>query len=269
MCYNQNVMKRFIVIILALFAVLINTLAFDYAYAAQSFTKKEISVVTKDGFNIKANLSYPKDKKIKEFKTVVFLHSLGYNSQWWGNLPTDFLNKGYAVLTIDLRGHGASVYNSKLAKTSYKNLTNNAFKKYPDDVVRVIDFIKEEYPKRTFFNDWAIVGSDIGASAGIIAADRLNTKPKTIIILSPVVQARGLYIPVSIAQLDGVDFLSISSASDSASVEAEKYLKKFAQNEFVTYTSQAKSSGPVMLKNDPELNGIIVEWTEQYLNPQK
>ena len=116
-----------------------------------------------------------------------------------------------------------------------------------------------------FFDEWVLIGSDIGASAGIIAADKVDFKPKTIVLLSPIVNTRGLYIPVSIAQLDNVDFLSISCANDSTSLEAEKYLKKFAQKEFVTYTSKTQSTGMIILKNDPEVIPIITEWINQYL----
>lgn len=254
-------MKRFTLLILTLFLLFLNT----SVQAAQNYTKKEIAAVSVDGFNIKGTLTYPKDKTKKEFKTVVLLHSLGYSSQWWENLPSLLLDKGYAVLAIDLRGHGASVYNSKLSKVSWKSLTNTAYSKYPDDVISVINKVKEENTKKVFFNDWAIIGSDIGASAGIIAADKIKNKPKTIVMLSPVVKTRNLYIPVSIAQLDNVDFLSISGANDSASLDAEKYLKKFAQKEFLTYTSTANSTGMVLLKNDTELSSIIAEWVSQYL----
>ena len=255
-------MKRFTFVILAFFLFLINT----SVYGAQSITQKNISVTASDGFNIKGTLTYPKIKNKKDYRTVVLLHSHGTDSGWWGNIPNDLLENGYAVLTIDLRGHGASVYNPKLIKTSWKSLTNNAYKKYPNDVVQVIKHIEEEFPRMNFFESWAIIGSDIGGSAGVIAADKLDSKPRTIVLLSPVVQTRGLYIPVSIAQLSNVDFLSISSVDDPASLEAEKYLKKFAQNEFSIYTSPAKSSGMVILKNDPEIPSIIMEWIKQYLN---
>lgn len=254
-------MKRFILLILALFFILTN----NPVIAAQNYQKKELSVVTNDGFNIAATLTYPKIKNKKEYKTVILLHSHGTNSGWWENLPNKLLEKNYAVLTIDLRGHGKSVYNQKLLKVSWKNLTNNAYRKYPDDVLKVIKHIGEELHRTEFFKEYAIVGSDIGGSAGIIASDRMEIKPKTIVLLSPVVQTHGLYIPVSIAQLDNVDFLSISSSGDSASLEAEKYLKKFAQNEFSTYTSTSETSGMVLLKNDPEIIPIITEWISQYL----
>ena len=255
-------MKRILVIILTLFLMFINT----FAEAASNYVKKEIKAVAKDGFNIEGVLTYPKVKTQKEFPTVILLHSLGYNSQWWEDLPNNLLEKGYAVLTIDLRGHGASVYNSKLTKNSWKNMKNSAFAKYPEDVLAVINKVKEENAKRIFFNNWAIVGADIGASTGVLVSDLMSVYPKTIVMISPVVKAKGLYIPVSMAHLDGVDFLSISGTDDIMAKDAERYLIKFAQDEFATFTSDSKTTGMMMLKNDPGLSKMISEWISEYLN---
>lgn len=255
-------MKRIILFILTLFLILINT----EAQAAQNITRKEIKAVASDGFNIKATLSYPKNSKQKEYSTVVLLHSLGYNSGWWGELPKDLLDKGYAVLAIDLRGHGGSVYNSKLARVSWKSLKNTAYAKYPDDIIQVIKTVKDENTKKTFFNNWAIVGSDIGASAGVIAADKYPVNPKTIVMISPVVKTKGLDIPVNIAHLDKVDFLSVTGTGETASKDSEAYLRKFAQEEFMSFQSESKTSGMLMLKNDPDLPKMIAEWISEYLN---
>ena len=167
-------MKR-IILILTLFLLLINTIA----NAATNTVFKEITATSVDGFTMKGYLEYPKIKNQKEFPTVVLLHSIGYSSDWWCNLPQDLLNQGYAVLKIDLRGHGKSVYNSKLLRTSWSSMTNNAFAKYPDDLIKVIEQVKSENTKKVFFNNWAIVGSDIGASTAIIVADKISYKPKT------------------------------------------------------------------------------------------
>ena len=255
-------MKRIIITILTLFLFFINT----SAQAAQQLMKKEIKAVAKDGFNINATLTYPKIKNQKEFPTVILLHSLGYNSQWWGDLPKELLNKGYAVLTIDLRGHGESVYNKKLAKTSWKSLKNTAYAKYPSDVIAVMEAINSENTRRFFFNNWAIVGADIGASTGVLAADSYSVKPKTIVMISPVVRTKGLYIPVSIAHLEQTDFLAITGTDDFSSLEAEKYLSRFAQSEFMSFISDSKTTGMLMLKNDPSLAKMIAEWIFEYLN---
>ena len=251
-------MKR-IILILTFFLLLLNPVL------AASVVKKDISVQSVDGFSIKAVLEYPKVKKQKEFSTVVLLHSLGYSSEWWETLPDELLESGYAVLRIDLRGHGRSVYNSKLVRTSWKSMTNSAYAKYPDDVVKVIDYVKSENTKKIFFNNYAIVGADIGASTAVLAADKISYKPKTIVMLSPVVKTKGLFIPVKMANLSNIDILAISGTDDVSGAESAEYLKKFAQAAFMTYTSEAKSTGMIMLKNDTSLAKIITSWIKEYL----
>ena len=252
-------MRRFI-IILTFFIMFLNC---NNVFGA-GFVTKDYKVVTKDKFTIVATLKYPKIKGKKDFATVVLLHSIGYSSEWWGDLPEELLNKGYAVLMIDLRGHGKSVYNSKLVRTSWSSLKKSAFAKYPDDVITVIDYVKKEN-KRTFFNNWAFVGSDIGASAAIIAANKMSYKPKTIVILSPVVDAKGIYVPVSLAELNNIDIFSITGKSDVQSKKNEAYLKKFAQSTFAEYTSSSARTGMIMIKHDEMLSRIIRAWLDEYI----
>jgi len=250
-------MKR-LLFILSLFLFLINP-----AFSASS-VNKELTVQSVDNFTIKATLSYPKVKGKKEFPTIVLLHSLGYSSAWWENLPQELIDDGYAVLNIDLRGHGKSVYNSKLVRTSWKNMTNSAYAKYPDDVIKVIEYVKAENPKKVFFNNWAIVGSDIGASTAILTADKISYKPKTLVLLSPVIKTKGLYVPVKLANLN-IDIFSIAGTDDVSGQNAQKYLQKFAQKEFAEYTSDSRSTGMLMLKNDKSLAKVIVCWIKEYI----
>lgn len=258
MCYNISCMKR-IILILTLFLLILNPCFADVT------VKKDIAAISGDGFNIKAELEYPKVKGQKEFSTVVLLHSLGYSSAWWETLPQSLLDKGYAVLKIDLRGHGKSIYNAKLSRVSWKDITKAAYAKYPDDVISVIEQVKSENSKIDFFNKWAIVGSDIGASSAVLASEKMANKPATIVMLSPGVNIRDLYIPVKLAHLNKVDIFSISGTNDFAGKEAEEYLRKFAQSTFATYTSEAKCTGMLMLKNDKSLAKIITSWLETYL----
>ncbi len=253
-------MKRLILII-TLFTLLLNC---AYASAVKTVTK-DYKVVTADKFTMTAKLEYPKIKGVSNYKTVVLLHSLGYNSEWWGTLPQELLDKGYAVLSIDLRGHGNSVYNSKLVRISWTSMKNNAYKKYPSDVIKVLDYVKNEN-KRTFFNDWAIVGSDLGAVTAIHVVNKIQYKPKTVVMLSPLVEAKGIYAPVKLAEISNIDFLSISGKTDVGSYRANEYLKKFAQSTYAEYTSESKSTGMLMFKNDETLAKVITGWISQYLN---
>ena len=143
-------------------------------------------------------------------------------------------------------------------------LTNKAYAKYPQDVIDVINAVKDDNTKTEFFKDWAIVGCDIGASAGVLAADKLPQKPRTIVMISPVAKAKGLYIPVSLAQLDSTDFLVIVGNGDTNSQTSAEYLKKFAQSIFSVVYSESKTSGNLMFKNDPKVVILIREWLEMY-----
>ena len=248
------------IIILTLFLSVLNC-----CFAADIKTvTKDYKITTKDKFTIAATLEYPKIKEKTNFSTVVLLHSLGYNSTWWETLPDELLKDGFAVLKIDLRGHGNSIYNSKLVRVSWSSLTNKAYAKYPDDVISVINYIKNEN-KRTFFDKWAIVGSDIGASTAVIVANKIENKPKTIVMLSPIIRTRGLYIPVHLAELDNIDILSVTGQTDINSKQANEYLKKFSQSTFAEYTSISKSIGMLMLKNDDTLSNVISAWVYEYL----
>ncbi len=253
-------MKR-LIIILTLFALFLNSVN---AEKAKNISSKEYKVVSNDGFGITATLEYPKIKEKKEFQTVVLLHSLGYNSEWWESVPTDLLDSGYAVVKIDLRGHGKSVYSNNLNKVSWKNMTNKAYMKYPDDVINVIDYIKNEN-KRVFFNNWAIIGSDIGAATSILVANKIPYKPKTIVMLSPIVKAKGLYVPVKLAELNNIDIVSITGKTDVNGIKSNEYLKKFAQSTYAEYTSESQSTGMLLLKQDKTLSKFILSWIAQYL----
>ena len=252
-------MKRLIIILTLVISFLNNC----SAEAAKNVTK-DYKVVTNDGFSINAVLQYPKIKDKNNYSTVVLLHSLGYSSEWWENLPNELLNNGYAVLLIDLRGHGKSIYNSKLIKTSWMNLKNNAYKKYPNDVLTVIDYVKKEN-KRIFFDNWAIVGADIGAATGILTANAINYKPATIVMLSPVVETKSLYVPVKLAELNNIDILAIVGKKDINGVKTNKYLEKFAQSAYAVYTSDSLLTGMLMLKSDKSLDNVITAWIKQYL----
>lgn len=254
-------MKRFLFILaFFLFFTSVNV------FSAPAVMHKDVSVQSIDGFNIKATFDYPKIKNKKNYSTVILLHSLGYSSQWWETLPQELLKNGYAVLNIDLRGHGESVYNKQLVRTSWKNLTNSAYAKYPDDVIKVIEHITTENTKKHFFENYAIVGADIGSNTAILVAEKMKIRPKTIVMLSPTIDMKGLYIPVKLAHLENVDILSISGTDDNSSEEVQKYLEKFAQSTFVTYKSESKSIGVLLLKNDKPLSKIITSWINGYLN---
>ena len=71
-----------------------------------------------------------------------------------GNLSEyeELLKRNYAVLMIDFRGHGYSTKDEKFRVTSWTYYSDKTFKKYPSDVIDVINQVKKSVKKVTFNN---------------------------------------------------------------------------------------------------------------------
>jgi len=221
--------------------------------------QKEIEVETKDGYTIKATLSYEKIKDKNKYPTIVLLHSLGYSSGNWGTLIPELNNAGYAVIAIDLRGHGKSVYNSKLQIKSWIYFTPKAYQKFPSDVIAILKQAQVQ-SKKVDFTNWGIVGADIGANTAILTAKEFPHKPKAMILISPSMNFKGLYVPIAMTEIGTMPILSMVSKQDDYSIQEQKKLSKFAQGAFYAQNYPKGGMGMMMLKANPSMTKDIVSW---------
>ena len=156
-------------------------------------TKHKIEFTTKDKFILVGDLYLTDEPTNKPL--VVLLHSFSMNAQVWKNLAQDLRIKGFNVLCMDLRGHGRSVYNEQLKLKSRFYFKNDVWQKLPKDVVESVKYIKSNYPKINC-DDIIIAGADIGASAAANASLSFKKTPKRIILISPMLEFKGITMPV-------------------------------------------------------------------------
>ena len=264
-------MKKFLVIVLTI----VFMFSVQTVFAAQSkttkakklYTEREFSVQTRDGHLIRSYLSYPKTK-MKGYPTIIMLHALGYNSTYWIALQEKYNAKGYAVLRIDLRGHGKSVYDKSFHQRSWRNFKNKDFEQYPNDVIQTIQFIEKQTKKPSFVN-YAIVGSDIGANTAVIVARKMNIKHRALVLLAPSMEFKGLYIPVVLTEIGKTPILALASKTDKYYKDQQVRLARFAQGTFDVANADSGNSGMLILKQHPEFQNAIVTWTEQYFKNAK
>lgn len=222
-----------------------------------------IEVHTKDLRIIKATLTYNKIDGLKRYPTVVLLHSIGYSSKDWSSLIKDLNNAGYAVLAIDLRGHGESIYNTSLKKKPWIYFTEKTFQRIPSDVIAIIE--QTDKQTRVISPDrMAIVGADVGANAAIFVAKDLKKKPRTLVLISPTTKFKGLYTPIALAEMGYVPILAIASNKDRYCLQEEVKLAKFAQGGFYAKNYPQGGMGMVMLKVNPSMSMDIVHWIMKY-----
>lgn len=249
-------MKKFLILIISLLLAATSSFAADVKKNKVGYFT--ITYETKDNFVIKSKLFYPQQKQAV-YPVVVMLHSIGYSSEYWEKLTKDFVNNGVAVMLVDLRGHGQSVYDSNFKLRYWKNYTEKTFAKYPSDIHEILSYLAINY-KNISTSNYAIVGADIGANTAVIAAESMPNKPKCLVLLSPTRSYKGLYIPVAMTNLGSMPIMSIVSVRDRYSFNETQQLKKFAQGTFDIKTYPSGGMGMLMLKVNPSMSKDIVDW---------
>lgn len=248
-----------------IFILVIFVFASNSQFALCKTIKKEIEVQTKDARIIKATISYVKIEGLNKYPTVVLLHSLGYSSDEWGNLINDLNNAGYAVIAMDLRGHGKSVLDAKFHKKAWEYFTTKTYQKFPSDVILLINEAQKQ-SKKVNLNNMAIVGADIGANTAVLVAKDLKKKPKTLVLISPTVTFKGLYIPIALAEMGGIPVLTMVSKKDRYCLQQQQELAKFAQGGFYAQNYPYGGMGMLMVKVNPSMSQDITKWIMKYLH---
>ena len=247
----------FLLIFLAFICITSNT-------SCQAKTiKKEIEVQTKDARILKATVSYNKIDGVSKYPTVLLLHSLGYSSINWGTLIDDLNYAGFAVIAMDFRGHGKSVYNANLQQKSWVYLTPKAYQKFPNDVYTVLNAAQTQ-AKMVSLDNMAIVGADIGANTAILTCKLLTKKPKALVLISATTSFKGLYVPVTLTEIGQIPILSISSAQDGYCLKEQLKLSKFSQGAFYVKNYPKGGMGMMMLKTNPNMSRDITNWLTKY-----
>ena len=261
---KKNLLTIF-VLLLAIFVLMILPVNAETSTstgkAKKSYTEREYTITTKDGHLLHAYLSYPKTK-LKGYPTIIMLHSLGRNAYYWIPLQEKFNNLGFAVLRLDFRGHGKSVYNKSFHQRSWTTFKNNVFAKYPQDVLTTIETIQKE-TKKPDFSNYAIIGSDIGANTAILVAKELSKKPKALVLIAPSMSFKSLYVPVALTEIGTTPILAISSKTDNYFMKEQEKLSKFAQGIFDVYNLQSGSTDMLVIKQNPEAIPTIVNCVTQ------
>jgi len=256
-----NLLKKIIVLTLVVFAFAGSDLK---GFCASKIIKKDIEVETKDSRIIKATLTYPKIEGVTKYPTVLLLHSLGYSSENWGNLIDDLNQSGCAVIAMDLRGHGKSIYNLQLQRKVWTYFTLKAYQNFPNDVVAILKQTQTT-SKKVDFNNWAVVGADIGANTAVLAVKMFPKKPRTMVLISPSMTFKGLYIPIAMTEIGTMPILSMASQQDKYSIKEQQQLAKFSQGGFYAKNYPIGGMGMMMIQTNPTMSRDITKWVDKYL----
>jgi pimeloyl-ACP methyl ester carboxylesterase len=251
--------KAFFVSFLIVFCIILTALNTP-CFAKKNKGPVEYTYKAKDGFNMAGLLDVPKTASTKSrVPLVILLHSLGESKGDWLEVPAKIKSLNYAVLNLDLRGHGLSINSQNSKKKYWQNFKNKEFAKYPQDINDALTSLRKDYPEINT-GRVALVGANIGANAAVIAASKNNKAIKTLILISPYSSIKGLDASIPLVNYGVHPVFFIVSTPDRISYYDTTELMKYAQGKTVLKTYPSGGNGTDLIRFQPNSATLILNW---------
>lgn len=214
---------------------------------------RQVNFTTVDGFVISGTLYENPGKP-----AVILAHMLGGDrSQWDGIVP--FLAQKYAVLAIDLRGHGKSLKQSGQTRT-WGTFLDPDFQKMALDIEAARAYLEQE----AGVDEFAVIGASIGANAALQAAT--DSSIANVALLSPGIEYRGVTTLDAVQAYHGQLFIA-ASADDPYSADSANQLYVASplpveQKQLLMLESAGHGTAMLFQEN---LNPVLISWLENNL----
>jgi len=180
---------------------------------------------------------------------VLLLHMVYGDRSQWDELVPLLTSNGYAVVAIDMRGHGSTGGEINWEKAE-------------GDILNVWNYMTEREDIDQSHS--AMIGASIGANMALVSAAN-QPEVNTVVLLSPGLNYFGVTTSDALEEYGKRPILIAASSEDTNSADSSQELAKAALGESKLLTYDGAGHGTAMLQNESELQKIILEWLDQYL----
>ncbi len=180
---------------------------------------------------------------------VLLLHMLGSDRSTWDEFARLLAGEGYAVFALDMRGHGDTGGEADwdLTKSDINQVWEHLSMKQDIDPDRL-----------------AIIGASIGANLAL-AAGANDTDIKTVVLLSPGLDYRGVKTEEAILEYGKRPVLIVASQEDTYSADSSQVLEESAVGDVQLVVYQNAGHGTNMFAAKTGLGELIIDWLRTYL----
>jgi pimeloyl-ACP methyl ester carboxylesterase len=139
-----------------------------------------LTIRTYDMVELRASFELPRGAAAP-IPAVLLLHGYGEDRSVWNSLRSELLSRGWAVMALDLRGHGQSANKNgrPLQATEEWRMSSHDF---PVDIDPALDWLKAQ--PRVNNSKLVVIGSDVGANLALIASGRFP-EVRTVVAINP------------------------------------------------------------------------------------
>jgi dienelactone hydrolase len=222
---------------------------------------EEVSFTTSDNISIQATFSHPKGRA--RVPAVILLHQLAGERYAWNALAQKLTKNNYAVLAIDLRGHGDSTVFGESSRT-YKEFADADYGAMIRDVRAAAAYLRGR--KDVNGDRLAVVGASIGANLALqYAAEDMQVR--TVVMLSPGLNYRSLKILPYIEGYDKRALFMVVAEGDVYSYESCRQIKEAAEmaSPIKLKAYRGDDHGTDLLRTHEGLDEIIIAWLLNHL----
>ena len=166
------------------------------------------------------------------------------------------------VLAVDLRGHGGSVDTAvKGKKLAWNEFKAAEFAAMGGDVQAAVQWMDRRPggPPAAL----VLVGSDIGATAVVLASKGFKDRLRGVALLSPGASLRGVDIYKPYAEVLALPNLIVACAQDNTSAEPAKALAAMAKGSRLVSIAGSLHSAEYMGREHPEVWDELADWVDE------
>lgn len=256
-------MKRLLMLTLG-FAILFSTAFSQDKRMGMKVKADEITVTTPDGLTMHGWFTPSPDVGAP---LLVLLPMMGSTHESYGPLihgvyvaaaeGNDSTRLVPNILSVDLRGHGASVIGRR-DTLSYQTMSDAEFEKYPSDVKALIDRVFADKSLRINREDIIIAGASIGANTAIMTAPLLKGVTK-VAMLSPGLNYRSLQPVEALKEFTGKMYIGVSE-NDTYAAESSQKLAAMARERTTIHIYKGRNHGTNIINRNETAMNQLAEW---------
>ena len=218
----------------------------------------DVTLTTSDAVSIDATFYAP--AAVIGAPTVLLVHQYLLDKDQWGDLPADLNGRGYAVLAISLRGHGASDAYGGGALSGILTDPNGAPRDI--DIDAAIAWLDDEVAANS--DRLAIVGTSIGAN--LVVASAVANKATTYVAVSPREAPSAALAGAPVASLTSVFFVAGENDSgDQAADSTRMYGLTSDPRELQIYAGSAAHGVDIFSTHGDDFLPRLMTWLEETL----
>lgn len=224
-----------------------------------------VSIKTRDELILSGSFWAPKGKE--RAPGALLVHGAGSSRAALEELGEYLYKKGFAVLSIDLRGHGGSVSeNTDWAKAADDKAREALWGLAARDVDAAAAYLLER--SEVLSTNLSVFGVGAGCALALRHA-QADDKTRAVVLITPEASSFGFNVAQGVAALAGMPTLIVASNKDKETAERLKSAGHEA-NQGVEYVEVSLvKAEPTDVLADPKLNNSAATWLRGQVMPKK